>query len=122
MRAVALLWIGAAASVAALVLVLDAHPPGARDALVLRWLRVCAQHPVRSALALGLLLRALSPFARPPTREPVQKRPKGVVADVPGAYSLDLAPPPGVAGSPWAVPRDPSRDPIRPRHVGLAPP
>ena len=37
----------------------ELHPPAESDALILRWLRILAAHPLRSALALGLLAWSL---------------------------------------------------------------
>src|SRR5262245_26464582 len=65
---------GGAGASALVRLILDLAPPGADEPLVLRTLRKCAEHPVRTALSLGLILWACAP-AEPDPPPPSAVRP-----------------------------------------------
>jgi len=63
------LWIGIASAlvVGALVAWNSAQPAGCDEPLVLRWARIAAQHPLRTGIALALLISAACP-TRPSAR------------------------------------------------------
>jgi hypothetical protein len=60
-------WIGIASVLVVGVLVAwnGAQPASCDEPLVLRWARIAAQHPVRTGIALALLISAACP-TRPP--------------------------------------------------------
>jgi hypothetical protein len=63
-------WAVAALATAALVFVLGLHPPQPGEGPLLRWLRMLAEHPVRAALAMGLVLWATSRPVKPSADDP----------------------------------------------------
>lgn len=56
--------VATALGVLALLAAVRAWPPTAGEPLLLRWLRTCADHPVRATIAALLLLRGLRPSRR----------------------------------------------------------
>jgi hypothetical protein len=62
--ALSLLCVGASVAITELL------PVREGELLALRWLRIVAGHPMRSALALALVFGALAPGARPPPAPP----------------------------------------------------
>ncbi|HVS08255.1 MAG TPA: hypothetical protein VMS76_00180 [Planctomycetota bacterium] len=65
---IAALWILSASFVQLLLVIVVSLPPRANEPWLLRWLRTAGEHPVRSTLALGLVLHALvlpRPLGRP---------------------------------------------------------
>ena len=62
-------WIGIASALVVELLVAwnGAQPAGCDEPLVLRWARIAAQHPLRTGIALTLLISAARP-ARPSAR------------------------------------------------------
>ena len=63
-------WLASAAALFLFALLARARPPQPGEGPGLRWLRMLAEHPVRGALALGLVLWALSPRREPPSDDP----------------------------------------------------
>jgi hypothetical protein len=52
----------------AVVVVCDSIDPSAGETALLRWLRVCADHPIRGGAAIALFSFALRPRSRADTR------------------------------------------------------